>query len=930
MRVGLFFWVYTLRMTTPAALPTSLIPLNAPAAALETVGGKGANLVKLAHAGFHVPNGFLIPTAAYRAFVDLNQLDAAISEILRDLDFSDLQALTAASAAIRTQFAAGTVSQGLTAALEIGWRWLGASPVAVRSSATAEDLPDLSFAGQQDTYLNVIGPEALLKAVVDCWSSLWTARALGYRARNAIPHGEVSLSVVVQTMVPSQASGVMFTANPLNGRRGETVIDATLGLGEALVSGLVEPDHYVVDSSNNALTHKYLGSKSVQINGKSEGGVATHEAESAQIQAIPDEIILKLAQIGQQIEALYNFPQDIEWAVAQAEIYILQARPITSLYPLPANLPPEPLKTLLGLHVIQGMMEPFTPLGQTAIIEVLFGGGRALGLKLPLAQQGAFYVAGERIWINVTPIVRNPRAHKVFPVVFKNLDPGVAQAFVEILRDPRMAPQPGSMSLLKPWNVARFALPLLGRVLHFLRQPEKMAQTILTIFDERVAETAARRQPSGNLGADFTQRVALLLEARNLFADFVIPKGVTAVVAGMAPFFGILQRFSKQVAAQTGDTRFDTLYLEIARGLPNNVTIEMDLKLWQAAQSLRSDPASAEIFEGLPPSELAARFLAGSLPSAAQKVIADFMDRYGMRGLGEIDMGRPRWCENPEHIMGVLQSYLQIDDPALAPDVVFARGAEVAQSAAEELESAVRQLPHGHFKARMVRFGVRRYRALAGLREAPKFFAVRMMGMMRAGLLASGEEMAAAGWLDQADDLVYLKMAELEELAAELEGWQVGDFPPTSLPALQTAIRERQALRQRELRRKQIPRVLLSDGTAYYEGVRAAEGAASGLVGDPVSPGVVEGVVRVVFDPLGTHLEPGEILVCPGTDPAWTPLFLAAGGLVMETGGMMTHGSVVAREYGIPAVVGVHDATRRLQTGQRIRVNGSSGAIEIL
>jgi pyruvate,water dikinase len=318
------------------------------------------------------------------------------------------------------------------------------------------------------------------------------------------------------------------------------------------------------------------------------------------------------------------------------------------------------------------------------------------------------------------------------------------------------------------------------------------------------------------------------------------------------------------------------------------------------------------------------------LPPPAQEAIAIFMAHFGMRGLGEIDIGRPRWQENPEHIMGVLQSYLKIDDPSLAPDAVFARGEAAAQAAAQKLEAAVRQLPGGWVKSRLIRFAVRRYRALAGLREAPKFFAIRMMGIIRTGLLASGSEMVAAGLLAQADDLFYLHVSELEELAKQFQGWESGEAPPPRLSDLRAAIGKRRALRAREMRRGQIPRVMLSDGTAYYQGLHATEGKEGQMVGDPVSPGVVEGNVRVVFNPLDTHLKPGEILVCPGTDPAWTPLFLAAGGLVMETGGMMTHGSVVAREYGIPAVVGVHQATEQLKTGQRVRLDGSSGKIEIL
>ena len=358
------------------------------------------------------------------------------------------------------------------------------------------------------------------------------------------------------------------------------------------------------------------------------------------------------------------------------------------------------------------------------------------------------------------------------------------------------------------------------------------------------------------------------------------------MIAGMIPFFGILDRFGKQVYATTGEERFKLLHLEITRGLPHNVTTEMDLRLWQTAQVLRDDGPSAEIFEGLPASELAALYLDTALPPVAQDAVATFMDVYGMRGLGEIDLGRPRWCEEPEHITGVLQSYLQIDDPALAPDAVFERGANAAREAAELLEAKVSKLHFGYFKARLVRFGVKRYRALAGLREAPKFFAIRMLGVIREGLLQSGRDFVEAGLLGQDDDLFFLYIHELDALSDdEGEQWTL----------IREKIAERRAYRAHEMKRQQIPRVLLSDGTAFYEGVAVPTGDSGAIVGDPVSPGVVEGKVRVVLSPLGAQLEPGEILVCPGTDPAWTPLFLAAGGLVMEVGGMMTHGSVVAR-----------------------------------
>jgi pyruvate,water dikinase len=266
--------------------------------------------------------------------------------------------------------------------------------------------------------------------------------------------------------------------------------------------------------------------------------------------------------------------------------------------------------------------------------------------------------------------------------------------------------------------------------------------------------------------------------------------------------------------------------------------------------------------------------------------------------------------------MQVLQSYLQIEAAERAPDVAFERGRAAAEAGIEQLAAAVHRTRGGWLKSRLVRWAAHRMRALAGLRESPKFAAVRIFSIMRAALLESGQAFVEKGVLAQPDDVCFLYMAELETLAAgEQRDWI-------------DLVKKRRQAYAREQRRRQIPQLLLSDGQAFYEsGSTTHENGADMIVGSPVSPGVVEGTVRVVLDPRGAQLAPGEILVCPGTDPSWTPLFLAAGGLVMEVGGMMTHGSVVAREYGIPAVVGVHEATRRLHTGQRIRVDGNSGRI---
>jgi pyruvate,water dikinase len=357
------------------------------------------------------------------------------------------------------------------------------------------------------------------------------------------------------------------------------------------------------------------------------------------------------------------------------------------------------------------------------------------------------------------------------------------------------------------------------------------------------------------------------------------------------------------------------LILQVTRGMPFNPTTEMDLRLWELAQAIRRDPASLAALQNGEARALADSYLAGGLPPVARQVIGDFLKVYGGRGLGEIDLGRPRWSDDPTHVFEMLLSFLQIENAAQAPDVVFARGAQSAQKAIDQLAVSVRKSRHGWLRSRLVRFLAGRARQLLGARESPKFFAVRMMWIIQRALKASGEELVQAGELDQPDDLFYLTFAELKAFAArEDKNWR-------------GLVRSRRENYQRELLRRQVPRLLLSDGRAFYAGIQSGEARRDVIHGSPVSPGGAQGRVRVVRDPRQAGLQPGEILVCPGTDPSWTPLFLSAAGLVMETGGMMTHGAVVAREYGIPAIVGVDRATERLHTGQLIRMDGSSGEI---
>jgi rifampicin phosphotransferase len=934
-----------------------IIPFTSPEATLATTGGKGTNLARLTRAGFDVPPGFMISTAAYRAFVVENGLEVVILSALENLSADDPAQLETTSAQIRAAFSAGTMPANIAQEIQAAYAELNPKskiqnqkPVAVRSSATAEDLPDLSFAGQQDTYLNIIGEAQLFKAVVDCWSSLWTARAIGYRVRNKISHEDAALAVIVQEMVPSEVSGVLFTANPLTGLRSESVIDATFGLGEALVSGQVEPDHFVVSTSTAEHAEKNLknsanspawplpgqaavsavnitlGAKKISTRGKVGGGVETVAENVAAQQTLADDQIRQLVVTGQAIQQEYGAPQDIEWAFSGGKLYILQSRAITSLFPVP-RISFDPLVIWFSFGAVQGLVGPLTPLGQDTICHVAAGAGSMFGARLDPAKMDLFGLAGERIWIKISDVIRHPLGSHIFGGALGFLEPSVGQILGSLAADPRLGTGQGRFKFSTARRLARFVLPVLANLVRNMLGPESARARFDALIENRLA--AGRITPADDRFGRLANATAFIRSQVASALPFLLPKFIPVFGPSMAAL-NILKEFSPERA------------LDVTRSLSNNVTTQMDLMLWATAQEIRADMASAALFRDFSAPELASRYLNGILPDATQTAIGRFMDRYGMRGVGEIDFGQPRWREEPTPVMHTLQSYLQID-PQFAPDVLFAKGEQAALDAIEQIAAEARKQPAGWFKEKMVRAAAKRIRLLMSARESPKFFAIRTMGVARQVLLEVGQEFVAAGAIERADDLVFLNLSELDELArekpftAERAENAEKNIKKSALSAVSAVekdwkalISERHATYERELRRRQVPRVLVSDGRAFYEGVGAATDTGAVISGSPVSPGVVEGIVHVVLDPRGTQLAPGEILVCPGTDPAWTPLFMAAGGLVMEVGGMMTHGSVVAREYGLPAVVGVDQATIKLKNGQKIRVDGTTGKIAVL
>ncbi|MCW2881073.1 MAG: Phosphoenolpyruvate synthase/pyruvate phosphate dikinaselike protein [Sphaerisporangium sp.] len=849
---------------------------------LPMVGGKAMNLGVLTRAGLPVPPGLCLTTEAYRRVA----ADAGLTDVLAALERTapdETAALAGLAGRARALVLAAPVPDDIARAV----RQSAAGAVAVRSSATAEDLPDASFAGQQDTYLNVVGPDAVLDAVRRCWASLWTDRAVAYRAANGIDHGAVHLAVVIQRMVQSEVAGVMFTANPVTGRRRETVINAAPGLGEAVVSGAVNPDHFVV-SPSKTITKRNLGDKLLAVRSIAGGGTEQVRQEARDGACVTDQQVVALAKLGAQVEAHYGSPQDIEWAIDSAgTLWLTQARPITTLYPLAEGA--DGLRVYLCVSLAQGLHRPITPMG----ISVFRALGTSLtglyGLPSDRRPAGTVPMAepGMRVFGDVTGILRSRFGRAFFPRVLDVMEARSAVVLRGLFDDPRLSlTQRSPMPALR--RVARLAvryrIPV--RVAQALARPQSVKRRIAGMGD-RLRERLA-------LAPDATA-TRRLDHVEHCLRSEIVPM-LPEIAPGPAAGFLMLGLASRLLRGRTKPGELQT----VLRGLPHNVTTEMDLALWHAATRIRADEDSARALSGPARPE-------GPLPPVLRKELAEFLSRYGHRAVAEIDLGMPRWSDDPSHVLGVLANYLRLDDPALAPDAQFARGAREADAMVDRLARRA-----GGLRGRIVRFALRRTRELAGYRETPKYYVIITLAEMRKHVAAVGHELAERGLLEAADDVF---MLSLPEARAALGGTDQGNL-----------VKARRATYARELRRRHVPRVLLSDGTEP-EAVGAAPPAEGALTGTAASPGTVTGTARVVLDPVGAHLEPGEILVTPSTDPGWTPLFLTAGGLVMEMGGANSHGAVVAREYGIPAVVGVAHATARITTGQKITVDGTTGAV---
>jgi rifampicin phosphotransferase len=807
---------------------------------LELAGGKGANLGELTRAGFPVPDGFIVSTEAYATVVE----EAALADVIT----AGLAARDD-GATIRAAFENVTIPDGLTAAIIAAYTDLGHGPVAVRSSATAEDLAGAAFAGQQDTYLNVSGDAAVLDAVRRCWGSLWTERAIAYRRRQQIGSVNLRIAVVVQLMVEAEFAGVMFTANPVTGARDEVVVDATLGLGEAVVSGLVTPDHYVLDSQGGVREHTQ-GQQEVVIRSAAGGGV-THDTEAGTRPAtLPDPVLTELAALGRSVTAHFGTPQDIEWAYAAGRIWLVQARPMTALPPPPLKLSRAQRK--IGLQLLDYMSVRPYPLDMTAWIKP----GIGLMVERMLSE-----IAGIRVDIM-----------KAFPE---------RDGVVERLVPPK--PRPTTAT---PIALARIP----SRIRRY--DPARWTEDVRYQQFEQAFSKLAALDPRTLSWAELFQMVRRTLVATDLITDLrvdYLPRvgydllrlRVALSILGLRELFGLL--------IVGGRTR----------------TEDANRALEGLASQVRADPALRDAFNQLDPPTLRARLDEDPEFAGFRSALDDFLAEYGQREtVSPLVMSAPTWSDDPALPLGVIKVLLEErpQTPATRPS---------AEAERRLLDHRLLRSPQ---RRAAVLHLVEAARAGVAFREDSHFYATRAIPMLRRTLLEAGRRLAAAGVLPKAEEVFHLRLAELEALTE-----------PDGLSAVE-ADRMRRVAAARAARRAELAGVPMIAAANLLE--PAAAGKDALVSGVPASGGRATGPARVIREPaeFGT-MRSGDVLVCPNTNPAWTPLFQRAVAVVVDSGGVGSHAAIVAREYGIPAVMGTGSATRVLTDGQRITVDGDSGRV---
>lgn len=855
-------------------------------------GGKGANLGELVRAGLPVPNGFVLTTAVYDQFIQLHNLQTQIMELANGVTAADPQSGEAAAAKIRQLFILADMPDDVRSELITAWQALDATAVAVRSSATAEDLPAASFAGQQDTFLNIRTEEILLDTVKKCWASLWTARAMAYRQRQGIAPETVSLAVVVQQLVNADASGILFTANPTNGERDHILINATWGLGEAIVGGLVTPDSVVVDKTNWQIVSQETATKTTMTvrteTGTEEQAVPVERQNEA---VLGVETAVSLAKLSTQIESHYNMPMDIEWAIADNKIYILQARPITSLPPAPLKNvtwePPTPNTIWMRRQIVEHMPEPLSPLFEDLYLEQ----GLTRSIDILLDMMGR--VGGVEFDMN-----------KFVPHGFATTINGYAYTTGSF-----------NMNAELVWMI----LKIYARIYRLFGQPEfNWEEAVLPNYQTTIARWDALDH---NTATD-DQLLAGIAEMSAADPTYWF---------GSAPNLGlsrildpVFDRLLKSFLFRSALPKSGLGSSAFLRGFDSKA-LDAQADMEALANSIRE----SEILNKLVLNSSASHLPAALAGHPAGQPILDGIDRYLAEyghQIYNLDYAAPTQNEDPSPLLLSLKALVKsppAEDVRTRQRKMAAERDEIAEHTANALNPISRQLFQFVWK------WTKRY---APYREHVMFYMGLAWPTLRKLARELGQRLTDAGAISQADDIYFLRSAEIEKaIQAHADAQSVPDFKRLA--------QERRELRESRKLLTPPPKVPARssmkfgplDLSMFDPTPEEAGNEGPVLKGYAVSTGSVTAPASVIhsiadFD----KMQPDTILVCTTTTPAWTPLFSQAVGLVTDVGGALAHGSIVAREYGIPAVMGTGVATERINSGMMLAIDGDKGTVTLL
>jgi pyruvate,water dikinase len=847
------------------------------------VGGKGAHLGELSGLdGVGVPPGFCVTT---RAFEQVIARAPALVERLASMsthDAQDREVIRAFSADIRQAIEGIAVPDDVAGPIAAAVAALGdRAAYAVRSSATGEDSATASFAGQHDSYLNV-APSAVFDHVKRCWGSLFTERAVTYRLRNGADHRSAHMAVVVQHMVNADAAGTMFTTDPVTSNRRVVSIEAAFGLGEAVVAGIVNTDRYTV--RDGQIVDRTIASKDLAAVASPHGGTHQHpiDPDRRTQPALTDLQVLRLAELGRRIEAHFGCPQDIEWCLVGDDFEVVQTRPITTLFPVPA-LDDDANHVYLSVGHQQMMTDAMKPLGLSF---------------WQLTTPAPMSVAAGRLFVDVTPALSSHAGRAGLLETAGRSDPLTRDALETVVERHDFLPPPADQPPAGP------AGPPAGNPPEPIdADPGIVAELIA---DNQAAIDTLQREIAALSGPAVFEFI--LADMDKLKQTLFAPRSHQVVMAAMEATWWLNDHLHEWLDEKGAA---DTL----AQSAPNSVTADMGLALLDVADAIRPHPEVVAFLETVDGDDFVDELprLAGG--ERARAAIAGFLEAYGMRCVGEIDITRPRWTEHPATLVPLILANVANFDHGAAKRR-FEHGQHEAARHERQLLKRIRTLPDGDARAAATKEMIDRLRTFIGYREYPKYGMVSRYFIYKQALLREAERLAANGVIADPHDICYLTFHELRD-------------------AVRNNNVERDLIEQRRQEHTinealTPPRVLTSDGETIAGAYHRRDAPAGALIGLPVSAGVIEGRARIAVDLAGADLEPGDILVTTHTDPSWSPLFVTIAGLVTEVGGLMTHGAVVAREYGLPAVVGVEQATNLIADGQHIRIDGTHGHIELL